>query len=288
MKLRKTLIAITASAPLLFIAGCSSPLIYSSVWQDKPVTVDGKAKEWKIPLDYFDDKTKLNFSITNDKTNLYFCIRATEDETQRGIIHTGLQIWIDTTGGKKNQVGIQFPVIDRSASSMETSSDKHSKSSSETPDEAPAAHGLKEHYAGTHEQMKLTGFSNATNGLAEVPNIYGINTCLNWDTNNIMIYEVCIPFNTFYKASLSPYDSTKTLGVSFVVNVKSKSFGGGHGGGDMGGAGGMGGMGGGMHGGGMGGGGHGGHGGGESSSSNNTESLTTHIKFHLAVGAPKQ
>jgi hypothetical protein len=285
MKLRKNLIAIAASAPLLFIAGCSSPLIYSSVWQDKPVTIDGKAKEWKIPLDYFDDKTKLNFSITNDKTNLYFCIRATEDETQKGIIHTGLQIWIDTTGGKKNQVGVQFPIIDRSASSMEEpSSDKHSK---EPSDEAPAAHGLKEHYAGTHKQMKLTGFSNATNGLAEVPNIYGINTCLNWDTNNIMIYEVCIPFNTFYKASLSPSDSSKTLGVSFIITVKSKSFSGGRGGGDMGGAGGMGGMGGGMHGGGMGGGGgHGGHGG--ESSSSNTESLTTHIKFHLAIGAPKQ
>jgi len=283
MKLRKTLIAIAASAPLLFIGECSSPLIYSSVWQDKPVTIDGKAKEWKIPLDYFDDKTKLNFSITNDKTNLYFCIRATEDETQKGIIHSGLQIWIDTTGGKKNQVGIQFPITERSAASVEPSSDKHSK---EPSDETPAAHGLKEHYAGTHKQMKLTGFSNATNGLAEIPNMYGINTCLNWDTNNIMIYEVCIPFNTFYKASLSPSDSSKTLGVSFTVTVKSKSSNVGHGGGDMGGAGGMGGMGGGMHGGGMGGG-HGGHGGGESSSSN-TESLTTHIKFHLAVGAPKQ
>lgn len=284
MKLSNSLIAIAASAPLIFMAGCSSPLIYSSVWQDKPITIDGKAKEWKIPLDYFDDKTKLNFSITNDRSNLYFCIRATEDETQRGIIHDGLQIWIDTTGGKKNQVGIQFPVVERSASSFESSSGKSSQSSFEPMDET-TAHKLKEHYSGTSKQIRLTGFTNATNGLAEVPNMYGINACLNWDTNSIMIYEVCIPLNTFYKATLSPSDSSKTLGVSFVVTVKGKSFGGGHGGGDMGGAGGMGGMGGGMHGGGMGsGGGHGGHG-GEEGSSSNSDKLTAHIKFHLAVGA---
>lgn len=290
MKLIPPLLTIAESVTILFMAGCSSPLVYSSVWQSKPVTVDGKATEWKIPLDYFDDKTKLNFSITNDKTNLYFCIRATEDETQKGIIHSGLQIWIDTAGGKKEEVGIQFPILERNAEASESSSHKHLQSFSSDPsDEAAAAHNLKAHYMGTSKQMKLTGFTNATNGFAEVPNMYGINACLNWDTNNIMIYEVCVPFNTFYKASLSPSDSAKVLGVSFTVTVASKNNGGGHGGGDMGGPGGMGGMGGGggmggMHGGGGGHGGGGSHGGGEGSSS--TETLTAHIKFHLAVGEP--
>lgn len=284
MKLRNTLIAITASIPLLFIAGCSSPLVYSSVWQSKPVTIDGKATEWRIPLDYFDDKTKLNFSITNDNTNLYFCIRATEDETQKGIIHSGLQIWIDTTGGKKKQVGVRFPVIERGVSSSESSSGRHSQyeTSDETAGETPAAHSLKNHYEEVSKQMMLKGFNNAPDGLAQVPNMYGINACLDWDTNNIMIYEVAIPFNTFYKKSLSPSDSSKVLGVSFIVTVAFQHSGGG--GGDMGGPGGMGDETGGM--GGMGGGGmHGGgkHGGGEGSSG--TESLTAHIKFHLAVEA---
>ena len=283
MKLKSPLIIIAANASLLFIAGCSSPLIYTSIWQDKPVVVDGKATEWKIPLDYFDDKTKLNFSITNDKNNLYFCVRATEDETQKGIIHNGLQIWIDTTGGKKNQVGIQFPIIDRSANSSESSSDKHSQSSyADSPDEVTAAHSLKRHYAGASKQIKLTGFTNAANGLAEVPNMYGINACLNWDTNNIMIYEICIPLNTFYKASLSPSDTNKILGVSFILSVASKN----NGGGESGHGGHSGGMGSGMEG--MGGGsmgpmhGSGGERGGSGFAS--SQSSTAHIKFRLAVG----
>lgn len=269
---------------LVWMSACSSPLIYTSVWQDKPVAVDGKATEWKIPLDYFDDKTKLNFTVTNDKNNLYFCVRATEDETQKGIIRSGMQIWIDTTGGKKNQVGIQFPIIERSANGQDASSkhsDSYQSSESSIPmDNMTAANNLKKHYRGIHKQIKLSGFINAANGLAEVPNTYGINACLNWDTNNVMIYEACIPFSAFYKNSLSLSDTNKVLGISFMVSQSQRNNGGGggrgHGGGGMGG--GMGG--GGMHG--------GGEGGGHSGGPSEPEMLTTHIKFRLAVQPPKQ
>lgn len=284
MKLSKALMTITASVSLLYMWGCSSPLIYTSIWQKNPVIIDGKAKEWKIPLDYFDDKTKLNFSISNDKTNLYFCVRATEDETQRGIIKNGLQIWIDTMGGTKDQVGIQFPIMDKSSLAEPTQGSPRQSADGASEDTYSSNIArLKRHYSGLSKQMNLTGFTNATNGLAQVPNMYGINACLDWDTNGIMIYEVCIPLKTFYR---SVADTSKVFGVSFVVSVTTthKSMGGG---GDMGGPGGMGGgIGGGMSGGGggmHGGGGHGGHGGGENSTS--TEKLTAHIKFRLAAGA---
>lgn len=286
--LRKFVIVVS----LVWMEGCSSPLIYDSVWQTKPVTIDGKATEWKIPLDYFDDKTKLNFTVTNDKKNLYFCVRATEDETQKGIIRNGMQIWIDTTGGKKNQVGIQFPVIERSSDMQNYSSrhlDSYESAGSSTPmDNMVVANTLKKHYQGADKQIRLSGFTNATNGLAEEPNIYGIRACLNWDTNNVMIYEACIPFSTFYRNSLSASDSNKVLGISFVVSVSPKSNGGGEGAQDGGGRGHGGGMGGGMGGGGMGGSMHGGgmHGGGGHSSG--PEVLTTYIKFRLAVHPPSK
>ena len=186
-------------------------------------------------------------------------------------------------------MGIQYPIIERSANSYGSKSGSQdsyntSPGSSGNTDNMAVANNLKKHYKGTEKQIKLSGFTNATNGLSEVPNLFGINACLNWDTNNIMIYEVCVPFNTFYKASLSPSDSNKVLGVSFVVNVTPKNNGGGgEGGGHSHGGGGGGGMGGGMGGGGMhGGGGHGGGGGGPSG----PETLTANIKFRLAVSAP--
>jgi hypothetical protein len=281
MKRINPLKQIITGISLLWMAGCSSPLVYNSVWQDKQITIDGKATEWKIPLDYFDDKTKLNFTVTNDKNNLYFCVRATENETQKGIIRSGMQIWIDTTGGKKNQVGIQFPIIERGTNTQEASS-KHSDSyesseSSTSMDNMTTANNLKKHYKGIGKEIKLTGFVNAANGLAQVPNTYGINACLNWDTNGIMIYEACIPLGTFYKNSLSLSDSNKVIGISFIVSESQKNNGGGGEGGSHGhGGGGMGG--GGMHGG-------GGH---SAGGSLEPEVLTTHIKFRLAVQAPSK
>jgi len=266
------------TAILLFQA-CSSPLVYTSTLQDKPVVIDGKATEWKIPLDYYDDKTKLNFSVSNDDKNIYFCVRATEDETQKGIIYTGLQIWIDTTGGKKNQVGLQFPIMQRREKDQGSASKQTGASESGTS----LAHSLKSKYSGSPKQMKLAGFTGVPGGLAEMPNIYGIKASINWDTNNIMIYEACIPLSTFYRATLTSADSLRTFGLSFVVTVSQKnggSEGGGHGGGHGGGmGGGMGG--GGMHGGGGGGEGGGKHGGGGGESS--AEALTAHIKIRLAV-----
>ncbi len=200
MKFKNELLLFLSLGLLLF-QSCTSPLIYKSIWQDKPVSIDGKATEWKIPLDYFDDKSKLNFSVSNDNKNIYICVRATEEETQKGIIRNGLQIWFDTVGGKKNQVGIQFPIVQIRQ--------KETGSAGGQPGEISGAHSLKSQYSGTPRQIKLTGFTGVPSGFAETPNMYGINACLNWDTNNIMIYEACIPFGTFFKATLSPSDSSK-------------------------------------------------------------------------------
>jgi hypothetical protein len=278
MNLKSILTLGASSFALLFISGCSSPLVYDSIWQDKPVTIDGKANEWKIPLDYYDDKTKLNFSIANDGTNLYFCVRATEDETQKGIVHNGLQIWIDTTGGKKKDMGIQFPVIQKSDMASMGSSSGQAKTD-QMEGSSASSYGMHKQYSRASKQMKITGFKGGIDGLSYLPNMYGINAYLNWDTNNIMIYEACIPLKTFYKTSLSPKDTAKVLGVSIVITVATKNGGGDEAaGGHHGGHGGGGGMGGGMGGGGMG----GNHGSGENKGNFSTTSASAYIKFRLA------
>jgi uncharacterized membrane protein YgcG len=275
MKL-KAVLTVVATSSLLILAGCSSPLVYSATWQDKPVTIDGKANEWKIPLDYYDDKTKLNFSISNDGANLYFCVRATEYETQSGIVRNGLQIFIDTTGGKKKEMSIGFPIIQKEKSSG-TETDRHTEM-----DPSAASYGLRKKYSTTTKQMKITGFPGGINGLADLPNMYGINAYLNWDTNNIMIYEACIPLKTFYKAALTSSDTNKVIGITLVILVPNKAFsGGGPSARSMGSEGMGGGMGGGGAHGGSGGGRHGGGGGGGGSVN---ESLSAHIKLRLVTG----
>src|ERR1051325_10066706 len=98
---------------LLFIASltsCAPKEIYESAWRPTPIKADGIAAEWEIPLRYYDNETRLNYAIANDKENLYICIRVTDKLNQMKIIRAGLQLWMDTTGKKQQQVGVLFLV----------------------------------------------------------------------------------------------------------------------------------------------------------------------------------
>ncbi|HWY38756.1 MAG TPA: hypothetical protein VNY73_09370 [Bacteroidia bacterium] len=273
---------------LLVIFGCSPAVITRLNWQSAPVVADGRLTEWQAPLRFYDPDTKLNYVVSNDKENLYVCIRAADEQSQMKIIRGGMQVWIDTTGKKKKQVGISFPL----SAKMRTNDGEESPSEFKRS-EKPNMERLHKKITDEANEMLLTGFKQPLNGYTARQNTSGLKLSINWDTNNIMIYEAIIPFSTFYKPTLTNADSLKTFGFSIVVNGLAAperkddggSGGANMGGGGMGGGGGMsgnrGGMGGGMGGGrGMGGGGMRGGGGAPSNPMYETNSFW--IRFRLA------
>lgn len=223
------------------LVSCSSPL-YNSVYQSVHVVADGKANEWSMPLDYFDSEAKIQYTFSNDRDNLYLCIKSADEQAQKKIINGGLQVWVDTTGKNKKQVGILFPV----------GNDEKKESREERKNTIPS---LKRSFFNTPKEMLLTGFKSPLRGLTSVQanNDIGIN--LNWDSVNTLTYEAIIPFKTFYKPVLALSDSLKVFGISVTINgltpPKDSEFsakeansgmpGGGAGGGGMPGARGMGG-----------------------------------------------
>ena len=94
---------------LLALASCSSEM-HESTWQTNKVVVDGNPTEWSLPLRYSDPKSGLQYNITNDETNLYVCIRATERPAQMRVLSSGMVIWLDPSGKNKESVGIHFPL----------------------------------------------------------------------------------------------------------------------------------------------------------------------------------
>jgi hypothetical protein len=264
-------------AAIIFLMGCgSTAVVCDNNWQDKLVKVDGKAKEWEIPLRFYDVDTKLNFTITNNDSNLYYCIRLTDDKEEMRALRAGMQVWIDTAGKKAQQIGILYPFPqDRTKAEPE---DKASPSRERSSDSASMS-AARSHFSGYAKKMRLTGFSVPVNGPAEIPNIYGIDVAIARDSAGVMIYEGCIPFKTFYKPLLTATDRNKVFGITIILNPMAQSSSGhsGGGGGHGGGGGGMGG--GGMHGGG---GGHRGGGGGEQADEANTRSVVLHLKIKLA------
>ncbi len=285
---------------LTFAVSCTHYVyIARSPWQKTAVIADGKPNEWPTPLKYYDEKSKLQFAVTNDFENLYFCIKATEEQTQSKILRAGMQIWIDTTGKDLNRVGILFPL----SSAVRRADDNPApKEAGNGENKTERNSGKKQDISGSrkkflneYKEMELSGFKPPINGMNPIQNSYGIAVNINWDSSGIMTYEAVVPFKTFFKDALAASDSLKLLGFSIVLNALPmpeghSGGGGGHGGGGGGGMGG-GGMGGtGMGGGGMrgGGGGHGGggHGGGGGASQGSQylyEKNTIKKTFQVAV-----
>lgn len=197
-----------------FIFSCTK-LVYNNLWQSRPVNADGNLEEWHLPLRYYDSKSRLQYTITNDSVNLYICMCATDQQTQQKIIHAGMQIWIDTTGTKRQQTGIFYPLaaVQHKKYSFEDDSVKTKSWQFNKHDE----NSMKDRYAKRPQEMQLVGFKQPIGGITQLHNDYGISAILDWDSTGNMNYEALIPFRTFYKNFIFTSDTNKIFLITIVI-----------------------------------------------------------------------
>ena len=82
-----------------------SPKTYDSLeWQGTDVGIDGIINDWSNPLRFYDYKSKINYSISNNLKNIYLCIKISDRPTQMKILRAGMEFRIDPLGKKS------FPV----------------------------------------------------------------------------------------------------------------------------------------------------------------------------------
>lgn len=270
-----------------FLFSCSKT-IYDSSWQSKKVTADGISREWEIPLRYYDYNSKLQYTVTNDTSNLYICIRACDEISQKKIIRAGMQIWIDTSGKKKEVTGILFPLANLSNGEYKKHSSYRDSSETKTPlFQKTDSKSIKRRYDRQPKEIQLVGFKPPIEGTVFLKNGFGIIANIDWDSIGVMTYEAIIPFRTFYKNQLTAKDSTKLFDVTIKIpaialtNTQRGGDAGMRGGSDMRGGNGMSG-GSGMHGGGRGGM-HSENGNSQGASGEMNEPNTIHIWIKLAL-----
>jgi hypothetical protein len=267
------------------------PKVYDSLdWQSNKVTVDGKITEWPNPLRFYNDKSKINYTITNDRRNLYICMKIADITAQIKVLRGGMEFRIDTLGKTSFPVALIYPI----ANHQMTMRNRGETQTGRNPREKPEPSSLAQNLLIQAKDLELVGFKPPLGGLLSLFNTsYGILAAMDIDSLGIMYYEAVIPFRTFYKDELTVADTNRVFAYEIKVNAvpAPQSQGGGSRGGGGGAHGGMGGGGfgggmGGHHGGGMGGGGM--HGGGQRSSSSNTSDnsdlyntskVTTKMKF---------
>lgn len=94
------------TAPLAAQAG-KDPI--PCAFANSPITVDGELSDWGQPLTYMDD-WKSSVGMRSDSKNLYLCFSIADRGLRRQAIMGGLTVWIDPHGGKKEILGIRYPM----------------------------------------------------------------------------------------------------------------------------------------------------------------------------------
>lgn len=192
MKLRSLVLLLPFFLGFQALAGNNNSLYKTDV------TVDGRNTEWKSPLPRYNKTTGINYDVANDERNIYMIVRVTDTTSIRQIRQNGLEVWINKEGKKKNTTGITYP--------MAPDKPKNNRLVS-----IVNADG----FSWNINELKLTGFllENGRQPVKGCP----VKVAIKKDSSDCLVYELAIPFNTFYKEMLEKEDLRDQYYIGFVV-----------------------------------------------------------------------
>ena len=161
------------------------------------ITVDGDLKDWGDSLRYLNADKHIDYSLANDKDNLYMAIRINDYGEQIMILNAGLTLSIDTHGGKKERFSITFPVGEQGGlTGFGIPKKGNADSVKEDRDDLIAAQLTK------LRGIKVTGFTDIEGTQITTSNTYGIKTAIDYDKDGYLVLEAAIPVKFFHADDL--------------------------------------------------------------------------------------
>jgi hypothetical protein len=203
---------------------CMSQTIYAqqdamSVWADKPITIDGRIREWPSFFRFYISGARLQFDYFNDSSYLYICIKAVDIESQSRLMHAGVDIWFDATGKKKQKSGISFPMkLERAPGDVPRKMRANSDPSTE-PSERSQASRLRQNVIFAQNEIRVTGIVAVKEPTIALQNKYGIEIAYDWDSLNILSIEYKIPLSLIYQHQVTGADIQHPVAVGIVVGA---------------------------------------------------------------------
>lgn len=162
------------------------------------------------------------FDVSNDSSNLYICLKASDISAQSRLMHAGFNLWFDPSGHKKEKQGIGFPLkLDGAPGDLP----KHNRSSdpSAGPSEKSRASRLKEKVLLNQSNIKVAGLSGVTEPLLPLQNKYGLQVAFDWDSLNILSIEYKIPLALIFSHPPTNADFEHPVGLSLVVGAEESA-----------------------------------------------------------------
>ncbi len=192
-----------------------------STWTSQPLTVDGKASEWPQFFRFYAPGTRFQFDVMNDKTNLYVCVRATEMEAQARLLHSGLTLWFDPAGKKKQQEGISFPVkLDHTADELNRGENTGKR---QAGDGGASLHrrvsGLRERVVFAQTGIKNIKMPGIAEPMLPLTNPNGLTVAYDWDSLDILYVEYQIPLSLILGHTPTAAELAKPIGLGLDVGA---------------------------------------------------------------------
>ena len=99
----RTIVAVAAIS--LCVAGIAASDSIASRWRSREIRVDGVNDEWQDTVAF----DAMNIGAINDEQFLYLTVITSDQQRRRQFATTGLIVWLDASGGKKQSFGIKVP-----------------------------------------------------------------------------------------------------------------------------------------------------------------------------------
>lgn len=198
---------------LIYVAGnlFAQGDIGQSAWVSSPVKVDGLAKEWSMPLRYYDNDAKMFFAFANDNKNLYLCFQTDDNVQQRKIMRSGMKVALSSKANGKHKVSINFPMVPKMDASQQGKS---------VAGQAAQLSGSQNSFGAARNQMEVKGFLTKE-GIISANDSSGINAAMNMDDSRRLTYEVAIPLKEFLGEGYSAADIEKNISLDIEIKAAS-------------------------------------------------------------------
>jgi len=206
---------ITMVSPLFIIGSCRTAKVdqtpaATGVWQNNAIIIDGRDSDWIKPLTYTDMKEKLNYSITNDKDNIYILMSTKNEQEQQKILEGGLTVWINKQGEKNEEgaAGIAFPT------------GSHSRDAGIMKGR-PELYQEKKIMLAELKDYTLIGF-NKTKAVENYDygkiSEEGVDVRIDFNASGELIYEALVPLSAVYAKNSSHNYGGRSLTVGFYID----------------------------------------------------------------------
>ncbi len=191
-----------------------------SVLKPKGIIIDGKLTDWDRPLNFYEEKTGINYAIGNDKENLYLVFTWPDEMKMRRAMSAGWMVQL-ISKEKKNKFKVSLTVPGIRMNWIEGSGDfgPMSKRVVENP--------IISYYKSQLSALEANGFKSHLREL-NLNETKGIRIAIGADSLQHIIYEMAIPLSELYVQNSTIPAEVIVLNVN-VNGMERPSFGNGSG-----------------------------------------------------------